>query len=101
MTRQEFQRLCATKGLSVNLVPLSEHHETYCAEDIEIWEVRRMNSDGSSVKLDSKQRCILQTWGEQKELIPIFLDGLELQIQQTPKSGIGGILWPSSVIATR
>lgn len=86
----------------MKVIPLSEHHETYCAEDIEIWEVRRRSIHQETQSLaDSKQQCVVKTWGENKLLIPILLDGIEVNIHQTPHLGIGGILWPSSIICTR
>ena len=91
--------MCAEKGMAVKVIPLSHHHEIYCAEDIEIWEVRRHGND--NLISDSKNQCIVQTWSTEKTDIAISLDGMELNIMQAPQSGIGGILWPSSIIGTR
>jgi hypothetical protein len=93
--------LCELKGLRVQVIPLSEHHPVYCAEDIEIWEVSRKDSGTCSSISSSKSRCIFSTWGESKMEIPVAFDGLNLTIHQSPSQGIGGMLWPSSAVASR
>lgn len=50
---QEFRRLAALHGLEVQAVPPCEHDPLFCAEDIEIWEVRRSPSGSYDVTLTS------------------------------------------------
>ncbi len=84
--------------MNVQVIPLSEHHPVYCAEDIEIWEVsRNVNRNVGS----SSNRCVFSTWGETKTLIPVSIDGINISIHQSPAQAIGGVLWPSSAVASR
>lgn len=124
--RQEFHRLCDVFGLSVSVIPLSEHHPVYRAEDIELWEVRRKAAsspssssvhDAASLGRRPKTRELLvENWGEDKEWVNMIITGgvafelsssvrnepLPLRIWQSGgSSGIGGVLWPSSVICSR
>lgn len=91
--------MCELKGMVAQVIPLSDHHSIYCAEDIEIWEVSRI---GNNRNLNcSSNRCIFSTWGESKPIIPVTMDGVEFSIYQSPMEGIGGVLWPSTVVASR
>lgn len=37
--RDEFARLCQLNGMEVKKIPISQHHEFYNCEEIELWEV--------------------------------------------------------------
>jgi predicted nicotinamide N-methyase len=104
--RQEFRRLCSLKGLQVNIIPMTEHHPNYCAEDIEIWEVLRIDSLLSpssdsihSAASSSSHSFQLLSWGEGQD-IPFLLNGHRFTIKQTSSLGVGGALWPSSVVCS-
>jgi hypothetical protein len=84
----------------VNVIPLVDHHDIFCAEDIEIWQLTRQKQLETHCSASPGQ-CILSSWGEGCAEIPVLLDGLQLTIHQTPTQTIGGMLWPSSVVATR
>lgn len=104
--RQEFSRLCSLKGLEVTLIPMNEHHSTYCAEDIELWEVTRKSDPSSSVSSMSAQRkgskaFELKDWGEDKAVIHFTVHGKEYSLRQISSMGVGGAIWPSSVICSR
>jgi predicted nicotinamide N-methyase len=112
--RQEFQRLCELRGLVVTVIPLSEHHSIYRAEDIELWEVRRISPLGGDI-MDNRSKLLLHCWGEDKECIratlttsiqdcsqlPQQIIPLTIKQSQVSGSGIGSFLWASSVIASR
>jgi predicted nicotinamide N-methyase len=106
--RQEFRRLCLLKGLKVNIVPMKEHHPKYCAEDIEIWEVLRINSPLDLAQNEMNQRNNQQNnyafqlldWGEGKD-IPFQLKNSVHVLKQFSSLGVGGAIWPSSVICSR
>ena len=115
---QEFKRLALKYGLTVSVVPISEHHGVYCCEDIEIWEVTRIDliqsaslssastSKCSNGNIDSYLQCLM--WGDDIPDIPckLFAHGqyFDVNIQQLVSQGrcsIGNHLWASSVIASR
>ena len=88
----------------VNVIPLSDHHECYRAEDIELWEVRRISEISKNVfnKLESncKNSLIVNNWGNLNE-INIKINEIDLLIKQDIDGIIGSVLWPSSVIGSR
>lgn len=91
------------KGLEVHIIPMSEHHPTYCAEDIELWEVVRVNSDISNSITSKKEipEFQLKDWGEDKIEVRFELLGREFSVKQLSSMGVGGAVWPSSVICSR
>lgn len=98
--RQEFARLCSLKGLQVHLIPMNEHHPTFCAEDIELWEVTRLNSN-LPLAQRSQQAFELKDWGEDHPIIRFAVQGKEYSVKQISSMGVGGAIWPSSVICSR
>ena len=97
------------------MIPLGEHHDSFSAEDIEIWEVTRypsaltsmssenvsspFNSSSSSSSSSGKELEI-RSWG-QVEVVEVVLRGIPLQVKQELDGVIGSVVWPSSVIASR
>lgn len=82
---------------------MNEHHPKYCAEDIELWEVVRSNSDLSN-SIQSKKEVPdfqLKDWGEDKHDVRFALQGKEYSVKQLSSAGVGGAIWPSSVICSR
>lgn len=84
---------------------MTEHHPKYCAEDIEIWEVYRNDSIISSLK-EKQDKNIgnmfqLLDWGEDKVEIPFQIHQEVFQIKQFSSLGVGGAIWPSSVICSK
>ena len=128
---QEFKRIAALYGMIVNIIPWNQHHATYSCEDIEIWEVRRqphhigtlvingdLDNEVTSELLDrteipelmhneefpAKVECL--SWGEQIEELRINIswnsDNIPVTIKQDISKGtVGGLLWPSAVVASR
>lgn len=107
--RQEFIRLCNLVGLSVELVPQSAHHPDFQADDIEIWLVTctplppSPSSAGAALLPPSgpaaASTLVVQTWGESP--LKVLLNGQALSIEQDCSEGVGGIVWPSSVLLSR
>lgn len=100
---QEFARLAAEFNLKVEVVPLAKHHPDFCADDIEIWKVRRGSSPSSELG-DEQQpspgvECAI--WGENQPFAQLSVQGRPITIQQNSETGIGGVLWPSSVVACK
>jgi hypothetical protein len=107
-------------------VPIEEHHEYYCSDEIEIWEVTTLQfrSDKSSLihaqrihrhasQIGSSSLTMLN-WGGVEEVRAIMRlssnnditesdrnDPIELCIKQDIHVGIGNYLWPSSVVLSR
>ena len=92
--------MCALKGLTVSLIPLSSHHQSYCADDIELWEVRRQR-EGADGDEAPQEGLVITTWDESSQEIPLILQGIPITLHQASKQGIGGALWPSSIIVSR
>ncbi len=92
--------MCELKDMIVQVVPLANHHSVYCAEDIEIWEVFRKGSTAAPCT-GCHQSCIFSSWGEEKSQILVEMDGIQILINQISSQGIGGVLWPSSAVASR
>ena len=88
----------------VRVIPLNEHHECYRAEDIELWEVRKLNEKSQSIfnQMESniQNPLIIKNWGNFKE-INVKMNDIDFIIQQDVDGVIGSVLWPSSVIASR
>ncbi len=59
MFLQEFERLAADHNLCVRIIPLNEHHEQYCAEDIELWEVVRSRPLRNAGAVNEQQQQML------------------------------------------
>lgn len=99
----------------VAVVPLSEHHPIYRAEDIEIWEVRRRQQvadhNRRNIFDDGRAKLAVHNWGEALPVIEATLvtyppDGtsvVPLRISQAASGGstVGNMLWPSSVLCSR
>eukprot|EP01038_Epipyxis_sp_PR26KG_P005780 gene5780-7978_t len=103
--RQEFNRLSFQHNMIVNVIPLTEHHDLFSADDIEIWEVRRLGSTlleplqhGNLIR---NQLLTVDVWGDSHPFVPIHIGDLSLSIQQDITGGIGCSLWPSSIILSR
>ena len=103
--------------MKVRVIPLSEHHDSFSAEDIEIWEVTRYpsaltsmssenvsspfnSSSSSSCSSSSSKELEIRSWG-QVEVVEVVLRGIPLQVKQELDGVIGSVVWPSSVIASR
>lgn len=107
--REEFERLAHSLGLTVRVIPLAEHHEVYCAEDIEIWEVRTRSSssgtdvsseDRGSINSSSNNSLEVLSWGSVEE-VSFRICGRPHTLQQQCSGVIGAVVWPSAVIASR
>lgn len=98
---QEFQRLCALKGLEVTVIPLSDHHPNFCADDIEMWEVTRMKENSLSSSASNQRNVVVLQWDDNSDHVPIVINGKQFNINQSSSQGIGGALWPSSIIVSR
>ena len=96
---QEFERLASVYHLSVKVIPISQHHELYCAEDIEIWEVRRMSQNEPARNGDDSVQ--VTSWGSELAEVGISMLGTPVTLRQIPSGLIGAVLWPSSVILSR
>lgn len=103
--RQEFSRLCGARNMKVRTVPLAEHHSRYCAEDIEIWEVLRISSNVTSCPWFNRTEPLsiieIYSWGETFDKVNLSINASRLNIHQDSSIGIGGMLWPSSVVCSR
>eukprot|EP01041_Mallomonas_annulata_P004758 gene4758-9463_t len=42
--RQEFRRLLKIYGLHMKVIPIEDHHDIYCSDEVEIWEVRKITT---------------------------------------------------------
>ncbi len=94
--------MCAERQIEVKVIPMSSHDPVYCAEDIEIWEVKRIGSFSPLARsVESADHFILESWGEQLFDITFQLNGKRHSIKQSTATGIGGSVWPSSIIASR
>ena len=94
--------MCVERQIDVKVIPMSAHDQVYCAEDIEIWEVKRI---GSFSPLSRSMQCadnfFLENWGEQLSEITFQLNGKRHSVKQFTAIGIGGSVWPSSIIGSR
>ena len=79
----------------------------FSMDDIEIWEVRRL--DGAAGR-DSQWKRLLRegralkmlSWGDDKPSVMASLfDEVSLSLSQTTTGTIGCVLWPSSVVLSR
>ncbi len=84
-------------GIDVKVIPLSEHHELYCAEDIELWEVRRSNQ---SPRTKDESLLRVWNWGNRLE-VKVTFSGVDMVFSQSPCGVVGAVLWPASVIVGR
>jgi hypothetical protein len=83
----------------VKVVPLSEHDSDYCADDIEIWEVKRIDGSYDSEKVENV--LCMKSWGDIPVVEANFFGSNNLKISQSVSGTIGCILWPSSVVLSR
>ena len=98
---QEFERLAELHGMKVRVVPLSEHHACYSAEDIEIWEVTRAcNAEKHSDTDSVLNRVTVSSWGNVAS-VDVSINDVAVSVRQDLGGVIGSIVWPSSVIASR
>lgn len=94
-------------------IPISEHDATYCADDIEIWEVRRRPeasnttadkaNDDSNISKGIKQEPLkIMSWGSVPE-VEVRLGRHTVRLHQ--EQGVGGMigcnLWISSVYISK
>jgi hypothetical protein len=111
LTTQEFRRLAALYGLQVISIPISEHHPIYCADDIEIWEVRRQSTsldypcDDSTASSGVQQAALrVMSWGAVAE-VEVHLGRPRRSVRLSQKVGLGGMigctLWISSIYITK
>lgn len=117
---KEFRRLCFKHKLVVVGVPIENHHPDYCSDEIEIWKVVRESyfnqlqkmplTDDTSMmmkglvgQIETGSGVELLGWGEQLPVIEGVLNGQRFQIKQhqSHDTGVGNILWTSSVILSR
>lgn len=97
--RMEVQRLCEVYNLVLTVIPASNHHPVYSADDIELWIIQHKSHDHQAhVTIVPLQ---LLTWGQELESISLLLHGKQVTIKQQPHSSIGCFLWPSSIICSR
>lgn len=94
--------------MNVKLVPLADHHQLFSAEDIEIWEVTRRPSKLHTQQLEpSAGDVLVRSWGPLPELgftlraASLSSVPLTVRVRQDIDGVIGGVLWPSAVIAAR
>ena len=101
---QEFERLAELHGMKVRVVPLSEHHDSYSAEDIEIWEVTRActvaNAEKHSDTDSAANGVTVLSWGNVAS-VDVSINDVAVSVRQDLGGVIGSIVWPSSVIASR
>lgn len=98
---QEFERLAKMHGMKVRVVPLSEHHDCYSAEDIEIWEVTRARNSGEHPDVDASVNGVaVYNWGNVAS-VDVSINDVAISVRQDLGGVIGSIVWPSSVIAAR
>lgn len=84
------------------MVPLSDHHPLFCAEDVELWEVTRAARDsGDSTADGPPPKLCLETWGDSLEEVKVVLQGRPVRFVQDPRGAIGAVLWPASVVLAR
>lgn len=86
------------------MIPLSDHHPLFCAEDVELWEViraaRDSSSDSTAGDLPPKLLSIT-TWGDSLREAEAVLQGRRVRFVQDPCGAIGAVLWPASVVLAR
>jgi hypothetical protein len=110
-TFQEFRRLAALYGLQVISIPISEHHPVYCADDIEIWEVRKQATSLSCLDKDSAssagvthEALRVMSWGAVAE-VEVMLGRPRRTVRLSQEVGLGGMigctLWISSIYITK
>jgi hypothetical protein len=96
---QEFERLAFQYGLTVKVIPLSEHHEFYSAEDIELWEVSRINLRSVS---PTNYEGLLRVWNWGNiPTVKVTLSGVDALFVQSPGGVVGAVLWPAAVVVAR
>ena len=111
--RQEFERLAALRGMQVRVIPLTEHHAVYSAEDIEIWEVTKCDASVATVTSSANSdrnnnsdsqgvgtSAIFYSWGE-VPIVQFNMCGVQLSLKQRLNGLISDMLWPSSALASR
>lgn len=85
------------KGLNVDLIPLEEHHQDYCSDEIEIFEVRRLTNLTFSCNLNP---IILEKWSPSSSSLNLLIQDKVSHIDQLEKFN-GGSITPSSLILSR
>ena len=108
--------MAALHGMQVSLIPLQEHHEDYCCDDIEIWEVTLATDSTSKDSVaslpitasatGSAYQLKILSWGEGLSSIRVQIctnnkPALDLLIHQTPGSVVGCYVWTSAVVTSR
>ena len=90
--------------MKVRVVPLSDHHAIYSAEDIEIWEVTRARHVEESTNVETvvsiRDTVTVHSWGN-IPFIDVSINDVPVSVRQDLGGVIGNIVWPSSVIASR
>lgn len=110
--RQEVERLAVKYGLKVDVIPPSEHHDVYSAEDIELWKVTKnvhnpekalkpLKHEKNPSSSHNDMSLVMETWGDLDE-ISVKIAGIPVRVkQQRDLGGVGCVLWPTSVIISR
>jgi predicted nicotinamide N-methyase len=106
--RDEFKHLATIHGLRVSIIPLAEHHEEYCCDDIEIWEVTRVDADDgvSSSQFDTSGEILeVVTFGDSRMEVEVQIRSARAEktfkIFQEPSTVVGCYVWPSAVAVSR
>ena len=90
--------------MKVRVIPLSDHHASYSAEDIEIWEVTRARHVAENSNVDTvvtlRDTVTVHSWGNVSS-VDVSINNLSVSVRQDLGGVIGSIVWPSSVIASR
>lgn len=92
--REEFTRLAALYNLHVAIIPISQHHDFYSSDEIEIWRVTRIPPSATNASLE------LSSFGA-VESVEARTAQYRWHVTQRPNGDIGCCIWASSVIVSR
>jgi predicted nicotinamide N-methyase len=112
--RDEFIKLAQERGLKTKIIPISQHDHIYCADDIEIWEVKMISNNNNNnnnivneivkinnIEIDINSIVQILSWGEIEIVKANMKNGFIIDIKQQLDGSIGNYLWPSSVVLSR
>lgn len=96
---QEFDRIARTHGLTKRVIPTEDQDSVYCADDIELWEVRCTDSVSLDDCRGHERECLVTQWNE--DAVVLRIRNASLTLQQRQNQGIGCALWASSIVMVR
>ena len=94
--KARFVALAGDRGLDVATVESDRLDETYRADDIEIWEVRRR---ATTTKAANRREIVVTAWGRGEAELDVC--GSRVALREQATGGIGAVSWPSALAAAR